>query len=58
MLIKHLKGYPLESPLKLGPSPISFEGAREKAEGFVDDTEAIVVDDEEFHVVDKILEGF
>ena len=58
MLEKRLKGFPLESPLQLGPSSISFEGAREKSEGFVDDTEAVITNDKELLLVDEILREF
>ena len=58
MLEKRLKGFPLESPLQLGPSSISFEGAREKSEGFVDDTEAVITNDKELLIVDEILREF
>ena len=58
VLEKATKGFPLEAPLRGGPHSISFEATREHLEGYVDDTEVVIVSDQELLLVEGIVKDF
>ena len=58
LFMERLPGYVLRAEIRGLPQPTEEEGATETAEGFVDDSELVVISDEDFRTIDEIVGKF